>query len=53
MRSLQDISQPYIKYTENTSLIHNNDDDDNGIIIVVIVNDNDNSNFENKEKVQL
>ena len=40
LRSLQDISQSHIKYTENTLLIYDNDDSSN-------------DNFKNEEKVQL
>ena len=54
LRSLQDISQSYIKYIENALFIHDDDDDDNdggSIIVVIIVNDG--GSFKNKEKVQL
>ena len=37
LRSLQDISQSYTKYTENASLIHDNNNDSNDIIVVIIV----------------
>ena len=54
LRSLQDISQSHIKCTENASLTHdNNDNDDSSDIIVVVINDDNDSNFKNKEKVQL
>ena len=52
LRSLQDISQSYLKCTENTSFIHDNNNDDGNIVIVVIINDDDNDDFENEEKVQ-
>ena len=53
LRSLQDISQPHIKYTENTSLIHDNNNDGGNSVVVVVINDGNGSNFENEEKVQL
>ena len=54
LRSLQDISQPHIKCTENALLIHDDDDDDdNSGVVVVVINDNDGDDFENEEKVQL
>ena len=53
LRSLQDISQSYIKYTENALLIHDNNNDNDNIIIVIIIVDDGNSNFKNEEKVQL
>ena len=55
LRSLQDINQPYIKYTENTLLIYDNNDDnsDDVIIIIVVISDDGGSNFKNEEKVQL
>ena len=53
LRSLQDISQLYIKCTENTLLIHDDNDNDSSVIIVVVINDDNDSNFKNKEKVQL
>ena len=52
LRSLQDISQSYIKYTENALLIYDNDDDNNNDVVVIVINDGDDS-FKNKEKVQL
>ena len=54
LRSLQNINQLYIKYTENALLIYNNDNNNNNVIviIVIIINSSDNS-FKNKEKVQL
>ena len=52
LRSLQDISQLYIKYTENALLIHNNDNNnDNVIVVIIIIIISDNDNFKNKEKV--
>ena len=54
LRSLQDINQSYIKYTENALLIYDDDNDSNSnIIVVVVVNDDDDNDFENEEKVQL
>ena len=54
LRSLQDISQSYIKCTENALFIHDDDDDNsNDSIVVIIIDDNDNDDFKNEEKVQL
>ena len=54
LRSLQDISQLYIKCTENALFIHDDDDDDGGnSVIVIVVDDSDDNDFENEEKVQL
>ena len=51
LRSLQDISQSYIKYTENALFIYDNDNSNDDVIIIVIVSNS--GNFKNKEKVQL
>ena len=48
LRSLQSISQLYIKYTENTLLIH--DDNDGIIVIVVIIIVHHNSDLRIKKK---
>ena len=54
LRSLQDINQPHIKCTENTSLTHDDDNDDSDNIVVIVIVDGDNDDgFENEEKVQL
>ena len=53
LRSLQDISQSHIKYTENALLIYDDDDDGDNVVIIIVVDDNDGNNFENEEKVQL
>ena len=47
LRNLQDISQLYTKYTENTLLTHNNDND---VIIIVITVINDGNNLRIKKK---
>ena len=53
LRSLQDISQSYIKCTENTSLTYDDDDSNSSIIVIVIIIDDSNNGFKNEEKVQL
>ena len=56
LRSLQDINQSHIKYTENTLLIHNDNNSSDSIIIIIIIIViiiNNDSNFKNEEKVQL
>ena len=49
LKSLQNISQSYIKYTENTLLTHNNND--NSIITVIIVAVADNNSLRIKKKL--
>ena len=52
LRSLQNISQSYIKYTENTLFIHDNDDDNNIIAVIIIaVTDDNNDTLRIKKKL--
>ena len=53
LRSLQNINQSHIKYTENALLIHNDNNNDSNIIIIIVVIDDNDNNFKNEEKVQL
>ena len=54
LRSLQDINQSHIKYTENALLIHDdNDNSGSGVIIIVVIDGDDDDDFKNEEKVQL